>query len=73
MHDKMKSYVRSKFGVTEFFKLKEGVRQYYLLSPLLFALFFITCLIICLILEYLWDIHMFSPLYADDLILIAFQ
>ena len=75
MYNKMKSCVRYKFGVTKFFKLRKGVRQGCLLSPLLFALF-LNDLDDFLKVNGangidLWDVHIFSLLYADDLILIA--
>ena len=39
MYERVKSCVRSNYGLTEFFRYKKGVRQGCLLSPLLFALF----------------------------------
>ena len=41
MYVQVKSCVRSRFGITNFFKYSKGVRQGCLLSPLLFALFLI--------------------------------
>ena len=75
MYNKMKSCVRYKFGVTEVFKLRKGVRQGCLLSPLLFALFLNDLEDFLKVNGAngidLWDVHIFSLLYADDLILIA--
>ena len=39
IYSQVKSCVRSKYGITKFFKFTKGVRQGCLLSPLLFALF----------------------------------
>ena len=69
----MKSCVRSKYGLTEFFRFEKGVREGCLLSPLLVALFLND-------LETdlkeggakgVDNIQICSLLYADDLILIS--
>ena len=75
MYRQVKSCVRSKYGITNFFKFTKGVCQGCLLSPLLFALFLND------LEDYLkmngasgidlWDIKICSLLYADDLILIS--
>ena len=74
MYSQVKSCVRSKYGITKFFKFRKGVRQGFLLTPILFALFLND------LEDYLkengasgidlWDIKICSLLYADDLILI---
>ena len=75
MYAKVKSCVRSKNGLTNFFNYCRGVRQGCLLSPLLFSLHN-NDLVTYLENEgvagvELWDIRLFAMLYADDLILIA--
>ena len=75
MYEQVKSCVKSKSGLTYFFKYKRGVRQGRLLSPVLFSLFLND--LQGYLLEggangiTLWDIKIFSLLYADDLVLIA--
>ena len=75
MYEQVKSFVKSKSGLTYFFKYKLGVRQGCLLSPVLFSLFLND--LQGYLLEggangiTLWDIKIFSLLYADDLVLIA--
>ena len=74
MYEQVKSCVKSKSGLTYFFKYKRGVRQGCLLSPVLYSLFLND--LQGYLLEggangiTLWDIKIFS-LYADDLVLIA--
>ena len=75
MYRQVKSCIRSKYGITNFFKFTKGVCQGCLLSPLLFALFLND------LEDYLkvngasgidlWDIKICLLLYADDLILIS--
>ena len=74
MYSKVKSCVRSNNGLTELFLFKRGLRQGFLLSPLLFALFLND--LNDFLLEKaegitLWDTRLCAMLYADDLILIA--
>ena len=75
MHEKVKSCVRSKDGLTNFLNYNRGVRQGCLVSPLLFSLY-INDLVECL--ENggahgvsLWDIILCAMLYAAGLILQA--
>ena len=75
MYAKVKSCVRSKNGLTNFFNYCRGVRQGCRLSPLLFSLY-INDLVTYLENEgvagfELWDIRLCAMFYADDLILIA--
>ena len=75
MYGQVKSYVRSKYGITNFLKFTKGVRQGCLLTPLLFALFLNDLedylKVNCASGIDLWDIKICSLLYADDLILIS--
>ena len=71
----MKSCVRSKSGITNFFSYNRGVRKGCLLSLLLFSLY-IKDLVNYLETDgaqgvELWDIRLCAMLYADDLILMA--
>ena len=71
----MKSCVRSKSEITNFFNYNRGVRQARLLSPLSFSLY-INDLVNYLENDgaqgvELWDIRLCAMLYADDFILMA--
>ena len=75
MYEKVKSCVRSKNGLTNFFSYTRGVRQGCLLTPLLFSLY-LNYLVECLerngaLAVELWDIRLCAMLHADDLILLA--
>ena len=74
MYEKVKSCVRSEYGLTKF-STSSGVRHGCLLSPLLFSLYMND---IVRSLEDkgakgvgLYDIRLCAMLYADDLILLA--
>ena len=72
MYAQVKSCVRANYGLTCTFKFKRGVRQRFLLSLILFALYMND---LEKDLSYkvkginLWDQSICSMLYADDLIL----
>ena len=75
MYEKVKSCVRSKNGLNNFFSYTRGVRQGRLLSPLPFSLY-LNDLVECLerngaLGVELWDIRLCVMLYADDLIVLA--
>ena len=74
IYSKVKSCVRSNDGLIEFFPYNKGLRQGFLLSPLLVALF-LKDLNNFLLKESsgitIWDIQICAMLYADDLILLA--
>ena len=75
IYEKVKSCIRSKSGITNFFNYNRSVRQGCLLSLLLFSLY-INDLVNHLETDgaqgvELWDIRLCAMLYVDDLILMA--
>ena len=75
IYEKVKSCVRSKYGITNFFNYNRSARQGCLLTLLLFSLY-INDLVNHLETDgaqgvELWDIRLCAMLYADDLILMA--